>query len=40
MPMVNVTAVEVVLIPKRLLKSKRNSVEETLNVKVAMVRLV
>ena len=39
-PSVNVPVAEAIPKPKRLLKSKRNRVEATLNVKVAMVRLV
>jgi hypothetical protein len=39
-PAVNVPVVEDKLKPKRLPYSKRNSVDATLNVKVAMIKLV
>ena len=39
-PIVNVPVDEAIPTPKRLLNSKRNNVEATLNVKVVMVKLV
>jgi hypothetical protein len=39
-PRVKIFVADVKPKPKRLLKSKRNSVEATLNAKVAMVKLV